>query len=142
VLYVELLGPGLFYSINYERVFGDFSGRVGLSYIAVSASSRASGDSGSASFTTVPLTVSYLGIGNKKHMFEVGAGVDIMHASAGASTLGVESNESATKVFGLLIVGYRLQPLDGGFFLHTGLAPIVGSGVFLPWPYVGLGAAF
>src|SRR5205823_14033655 len=35
-IYVEGLGAGGLYSVNYERAFGDFSPRVGFSYISVS----------------------------------------------------------------------------------------------------------
>src|SRR4051812_37775327 len=34
-VYVEGLGAGLFYSVNYERVFGDFAPRIGFSYFSV-----------------------------------------------------------------------------------------------------------
>jgi hypothetical protein len=139
-LYIEGLGPGLFYSFNYDRAFGDVAARVGISYISLSASGA--GGSAKASFLSVPLTLSYIGIGSKKHIFEIGAGATIVSVGAGASSLGVESSASTTFVFGTAIIGYRLQPPNGGFMLRTGISPIIGSGVFLPWPYIALGAAF
>ena len=142
-LSIEFLGPGLFYSLNFDHAFGDVAARVGISYLSLSASSGSS--EAHAGFLLIPLTVSYLGIGSKKHIFEVGGGVTILNVGAGASTLGVENTSSSgsqTTAFGHLILGYRLQPPDGGFFLRTGLSPLIGSGFFLPWPYVGLGATF
>ena len=39
-LYVELLGAGLFYSINYDRRIGDFALRGGLMYFSVSGAGQ------------------------------------------------------------------------------------------------------
>jgi len=140
-VYIEGLGPGLFYSLNYDRTFGDFAGRVGFSYISVGASTNSS--EGHASLTTIPLTLSYIGIGSKKNIFELGAGATIVHAGAGFSSLGADSQSSSTTfLLGDLIFGYRLQPPDGGFMLRTGLSPIYGHGIFIPWPYLALGGTF
>lgn len=149
-LYIEGLGPGLLYSLNYDRIFGDFAGRVGFSYLSLSNSSTSSdGQSGGeahATFLTVPLTITYLGLGSKKNIFEIGAGATILHAGAGASVFSTNDatsgNASATVLFGNMIFGYRLQPPQGGFVLRTGLSPIFGHGVFLPLPYLALGGTF
>ena len=151
-LYVEGLGPGLFYSIDYDRAFGDFSARVGFSYLSVSASgtstSGASGGSASASFIAIPITVSYLGIGSVRNMLELGAGATILHLGAGASAFETSSKssatESATAVLPTALAGYRFQPADGGFFFRVGLSLLfAGSSLpVLPWPYVGLGGTF
>src|SRR5205085_6470816 len=70
--YVEGGGPGLLYSLNYERlVENDWGMRVGLSYTSFSAS--AGGSSASASFATFPVTVSYLGVSSGNHALELGA---------------------------------------------------------------------
>lgn len=140
-VYIELLGASLIYSINYDRRFGDFAARAGLMYFAVGASAGADA-SASVSLLGIPLSATYVGLGSKKHSFEVGGGVTIYHASGSSNTLGVKSDGSATTALGHLILGYRLQPVDGGFFLRAGVSPVIGSGVFLPWPHVGLGATF
>jgi hypothetical protein len=142
-LYIEGLGPGIFYSMNYDRTFGDFAGRVGFSYISVSASSGTA--NAHASFMTIPLTLSYLGIGSKKHIFEIGAGATIVHVGAGGSAFAVDEKNgsaSATAVLGDLIFGYRMQPPDGGFLLRAGISPIFGGGSFIPLPYIALGGTF
>ncbi len=156
-LYLEGLGPGLFYSINYDRSFGDFAGRVGFGYVSLSATSTDDTGSGgavqqttaSAALFTIPITVSYLGIGSKKNMLELGLGATILHAGAGVSTIDAKtdstsSNASATVVLPVAIVGYRYQPPHGGFVFRGGLSPIfAGSSIpVLPWPYVALGGAF
>jgi hypothetical protein len=151
-IYAEGLGAGLFYSINYERVFGDFSGRVGFGYVSIGATATASngttGASASAAFMAIPLTVSYLGIGSKTHMFEVGAGATILNVGEGGSAFDAKSSSSSsgsqTLVLGDVITGYRLQPPDGGFFLRAGLNTILGGSELpvLPWPYLALGGTF
>jgi hypothetical protein len=139
-LYVELLGAGPFYSFNYDRAIGDIAVRAGISYIGLSARS---GDSEArASFLTIPLTLSYIGLGTKKHMFELGAGATILHVSGGTDAFFFDEEGSATGVIGHAVLGYRLQPPEGGFFLRAGLTPLFGRGIFVPWPHVGLGATF
>ncbi len=151
-LYAEGLGPGLFYSINYDRSFGDFAGRIGFGYVSVSAgASDSSGqvqETASASFIAVPITVSYLGIGSKRNMLELGAGATIWHVGAGGSTFEAKSStsasESATFALPVAIVGYRYQPPNGGFLFRAGVSPLfAGSSLpVLPWPYLALGGTF
>jgi len=150
VLYLEGLGPGLFYSINYERCFGDFSGRIGFGYVGLKASATAgsTGSSASASFLVVPIMVNYLGIGSKRNMLELGAGVSVIHMGAGASTFTSDSSSSgsasSTIVLGAVAAGYRFQPVDGGFVFRVGVAPLIGGNSLpvLPWPYLALGGTF
>lgn len=152
-LYLEGLGPGLLYSVNYDRRFGDFAGRVGFGYISVSASAGSANgttqETASASLFTIPITLSYLGIGSKQNALELGLGATILHAGAGASTINTSSSEtangSATLVLPDVIVGYRFQPPHGGFLFRAGLSPIIfpsSALPVLPWPYVALGGTF
>jgi hypothetical protein len=153
-VYLEGLGPGLLYSVNIERSFGDFAPRIGFGYVSLSVSAGGVDANGqpvtstaSASFYTIPITLSYLGIGSKKHMLELGAGATIMHAGAGVSTIDASSSQTAnggiTTVLPVAIVGYRYQPPQGGFFFKGGISPIIaGSTAVLPWPYIALGGTF
>jgi hypothetical protein len=140
-VYGEILGAGLFYSLNYDRRIGDVAIRVGGMYFSVTATNSA-GDSARATWVAVPLSVSYLGIGSERNCLEIGAGVTVNHFGGTVDNLGVKSNGSATAFFGHGIIGFRHQPLGGGFFLRAGLSPIIGSGFWLPWPHVGLGGTF
>jgi hypothetical protein len=141
-VYAEGLGPGLFYSINYDRAFSDFALRVGVGYVSLSAVGT-NGESASATFLSVPITVSYLGIGSLKHMLELGAGGSLLYFGGSVNTLGNSTSGSAVAGLGTLIVGYRFQPPDGGFLLRAGLSPLISStGGFLPWPYLALGGTF
>lgn len=142
-IFVEGLGPGLWYSFNYERIISDIGIRAGIGYLAVSSGVSSTGQSASAYFVTVPVDVNYIGIGSKKHIFEIGGGFTFLAVGAGGSGFGQDSTgSSATAVVGHLNLGYRMQPPSGGFLLRTGISPIFGRGVFLPWPYIALGAAF
>jgi hypothetical protein len=136
-LYVEALGPALFYSVNYERAIADFALRIGVGAFS----------SGDSSWLGVPVTLSYIGIGSKKHIFEAGAGVSIQYFSGGSDTLNFNAGAGSAQVLGTVILGYRLQPPKGGFMLRAGVAPLFGQGsgsgfVFIPWPYLSFGAAF
>jgi hypothetical protein len=151
-IYADLLGPGLYYSLNYDRVLtDDLSARIGFSYLSfgVSASDGA-GTTASAGFSywAVPLTVSYLGIGSENNMFEVGGGGVIMNVTGSglvdaSGEVDASGNVSSTMVGLTGLAGYRHQPADGGFVFRVGLSPVMvmGSG-FLPWGYLSLGAAF
>jgi hypothetical protein len=141
-VYLELLGAGVFYSLNYDRRIGDVAVRLGGMYVSLSAANSV-GDSVRATWIGVPISVSYLGIGSERNCLEIGAGVTINHFSGAVDNFGVKSNsDSATAFFGHGIIGFRHQPLGGGFFFRAGLSPIIGSGFWLPWPHVGLGGTF
>ena len=148
-IYAEGLGPGILYSINYDRIVGDFALRAGFSYVSLSVSSTdgmGNGASSKGTFVTVPLTATYIGIGSKKHIFEIGGGVTVVHLGAGVQTFAADDSKSASgsaNVFlGNMILGYRMQPPDGGFVLRAGLSPIFGGGVVVPLPYLALGGTF
>jgi hypothetical protein len=151
-IYVDLLGPGLFYSINYDRMLtDDLSARIGFSYLSFGASAGDGTGAGSASaefsYWAVPITVSYLGIGSDSNMLEVGGGPVIMNIKGSGV---VETDETASgaeasaTVFAMTgMVGYRHQPADGGFVFRVGASPVmVFDAGLLPWGYLSLGAAF
>jgi hypothetical protein len=146
-IYLDLGGPGLIYSLNYDRAFGDVAVRLGFSYISISATATSGTSTATASATmiTVPLTASYIGIGSKTHIFELGAGLTFMYLGAGADGLyGSDESASASAFLpvGTALVGYRLQPKDGGFMFRVGASPLFGAGGALPWGYLSLGATF
>lgn len=151
-LYVDLLGPGLFYSINYDRMLtDDLSARIGFSYLSFGASAGdgtgAASASAEFSYWAVPVTVSYLGIGSENNMLEVGGGPVIMNIT-GSGVIETDDTasgaEASATVFAMTgMVGYRHQPADGGFVFRVGASPVMAFGAgFLPWGYLSLGAAF
>jgi hypothetical protein len=130
VVYAELGGPGLL-SINYDMRFAKkvdgFGFRAGFGGWSIKESK----------LILVPLGLNYITSKNDRDYFEVGAGTTIVSNSA-------EGREGPFKSsFGFLSLGYRKQPVDGGYFFKAALVPVFGKGFF--WPYyagVGFGYAF
>jgi hypothetical protein len=156
-IYLEGLGAGLAYSLNYERMVVDDVGvRVGFSYMSFSAnaSSPNGSVSSSASFVTVPITASYIGLRSRKSALELGGGMSLNYASGNASGLGASASGSGVSPLGVAMVGYRLHPVDhAGFQFRVGLMALLGEGLgfsnpdptklgVLPWGYISFGASF
>jgi hypothetical protein len=147
--FLEGGGPGLLYSVNYERVVEkDFGLRVGFSYTSLSAS--AGGTSASASFIAIPVVASYLGLREGNHILELGAGATAVYASGSGSFGAYAGAGSGLVPLGTALIGYRRQPVNGGFQFRVGLEALVGKGLalsnpnpdsigVLPWMYMSLG---
>jgi hypothetical protein len=147
--FIEAGGPGLLYSVNYERIVeNDFGLRVGASYASLSASAGSS--SASATFATFPVIASYLGLREGNHTLELGAGGTMVYASGAASGTGIAASGSGMTALGTALIGYRRQPVNGGFQFRIGLEALVGKGLalsnpdpnsigVLPWMYMSLG---
>lgn len=141
-LYLELLGPGLLGSLDYERLFDEVAVRIGLGAIAVPE------DSGSSLHVSVPMTLSYLGTRYRQHVFEVGVGAAFIASSCNApNPCDVFWPEPVT-LAPVILAGYRYQPSDGGFAFRAGFAPTFlfdhepRSPTVLPLPYLSVGYAF
>lgn len=135
-VYMEVLGNGLTYSLNYDTRFSQslkgLGGRAGIGYVAIDGNS----------LTTIPLVVNYL-FGKDKHYFEVGAGATLLSAAASSDFGPVGSGEKGSTFIGTMSLGYRLEPLDGGFTFRAGITPIFDRTTFFPfWPQVSFGYAF
>jgi hypothetical protein len=156
-VYAEGLGAGLAYSINYERiVVRDLGVRAGFGYWGVGASATVNGQTtgASASFLTVPVTASYLGVRSGKHALELGGGATLINTSGSGSGFGMSASGSAMSALGTAMVGYRLHPVDhAGFQFRVGAMAVIGKGLglsatdpdkigVLPWLYLSLGASF
>jgi hypothetical protein len=151
-IFVEGLGAGVAYSVNYERlVLNDLGVRAGLSYMSFSASV---GDvSASSSMLLIPLTANYIGISSGSHALEIGAGPTLFYGSGSASSMGINTEGSGMSALGTLALGYRLQPTDGGFQFRAGVNGLFGPGMsfsqtdptswgIIPWGYLSLGGTF
>lgn len=146
-IYLELLGNGLLYTINYDRfITDDISLRFGFGYLGISASSE-SGESASASMMLVPITFNYFlashdngKAGSSK--FELGAGILVANLSASASgNAGTLFSASGFGIAGTATIGYRYQASDGGFIFRIGFTPLIGNG-FVPWGGLSFGYGF
>jgi hypothetical protein len=133
-VYVELLGNGLLYSINYDhRIAPKLAARVG--FMGLGGVS----DSASASVFAAPVMVSYL-FGEGNSHFEVGAGV--MLAAGAIDEVDTVEDESFSSAVGTATVGYRYQRPQGGFVFRTGLTPFFDHRGFAPSFGISFGYGF
>ncbi|WP_373494282.1 hypothetical protein [Aquiflexum sp.] len=135
-VYMEVLGNGLSYSLNYDTRFSKslkgLGGRAGIGYVGIDG----------YTLTSVPIVVNYL-FGHNKHFFEVGAGATLLAASAPSSFGPIDSKEKGSAFLGTMSFGYRLEPTNGGFLFRAGISPIFDRSSFFPfWPQVSFGYAF
>jgi hypothetical protein len=144
VIRLELLGNGLLYSVNYERIFPawNLGLRAGASLFMDKISS-ASG-AGNLVLASWPLVASYF-IGPPRHKLELGLGATILYAEAASDSSGVryEGSVSGLGVAASGVIGYRYLPAGRGFTLGAGFTPLVrATKGFLPWGGVSAGYAF
>ena len=134
IVYMELLGSGFLYSINYERVLWTkekkaVTARIGLSQ-------RGSFYSKKLNELFAPVALSFL-YGKNKSKLELGAGL-LAHSNKNGSTREEikEHGESFPlsppfEVFPIAIIGYRFQPKTKGIVFRASFTPIVDR-LFLP----------
>src|SRR5690606_13955155 len=154
-VFVELGGPSLVYSFNYDFRFaqGDLEAwgmRIGAGGFKIN----------DESLFTLPVQVTRI-LGKDKNYFEVGAGFTFINYSSTFTgyTDPYNPNTATTvtskdydfileigktpSVVGTLNIGYRRIPEDGGFTYRVNVTPLFNAKGF--WPLfggVGLGYAF
>lgn len=149
VVFAELLGNGLGYSVNYERLFDDtgFGVRAGFSYLSLGASGGTGSTSSSVrvSWISVPILANYY-VGSANHKLQLGLGVSLVYATSEGRSADVFGSVSGLVPFVTGVIGYRYLPAKGGFNFGIGFTPLFIPGgetrTFLPWGGIGLGAAF
>ena len=125
-VYIEVLGNGGFYSVNYDRLFCNYFGvRVGASYIHL-------GDAGQ--YASFPLMANFF-IGKKKHKLEMGAGFTIMNEAPPG-----DFSHPDTKYFRTATLGYRYQSKEN--FFRIGFTPLYTGYEIIPLGGVSFGFAF
>jgi hypothetical protein len=130
-LFIEFLGNGGLYSINYERnLKSNFFGRLGIGHW----SSNSFGVK--TTVTSIPILLSYI-TGNKRSHFEFGGGL-----LAGRLTdySGFADNTDSASIFDLTgFFGYRYQKSTGkGFLFRVGLTPFLSLDDKANYPEKGL----
>ena len=130
-IFGEFAGQGIILSANYDRMLFDTTPhniaiRVGIGFWA-----ELFGSGNSESGVTIPVNASYLLGGN--HKFELGLGFTV---APGITYSGL-SNWMITA-----LIGYRYQPIDGGFLIRVGVVPIFGDEEIFTSAGIGLGYAF
>jgi hypothetical protein len=139
-IFAEGLGPGIFYSINYDHRFTpNMSIRVGFTSWSLPGLFLI----GETNVTAFPITVNHL-IGKGASHLELGIGImpTIVSFSGQEIFFGTQVSGSSTVVLGTANIGYRLQPNEGGIFFRIGFTPLFTFQKFQPWGGVSLGASF
>lgn len=136
-IFVEVLGNGLLYSLNYDhKIFNHLSARLGGMYVGGLESEDVGED---ISLLFVPVMANYL-VGNGNSRLEIGAGITFGHAGGDWDGLGEVSGGGVTAFTST--IGYRLQPVDGGFLFRIGFTPTFTSGGVVPLIGLSLGGTF
>ena len=133
--YLELVGSGGLYSINYDRLFTEnFGARIGFMYFEADWLFYFL----DVDMFLIPTTLNFL-VGTGKHKFELGAGPVFVFGSA--SFFGSDP-VSGSGVAWTGTIGYRYQQNDGGFMWRVGFTPVLFSGEFYPYGGISFGFSF
>jgi hypothetical protein len=148
-IFAEVLGNGLTYSLNYERIFAPWTSgpwslgiRGGASYVAYKISDAAG--SGVLHLASFPVVVSWY-VGLPHHKLQLGLGATLLYVSAIADASGT-TYSSTSEGFGIAataVIGYRYMPEHTGFTFGVGFTPLLrATKGFLPWGGASAGIAF
>ena len=138
-IFLELGGNGFAYSLNYDhKFFNHASARIGGMFIPLQGEGTGLDDGDRVSVLLVPVMANYL-LGNGSSRLEIGGGLLFGHV--GGNLENDEFSEGGVASF-TGTVGYRLQPVNGGFLFRIGFTPIFTSEGFLPWAGLSLGGTF
>jgi hypothetical protein len=134
--FVELGGSGLFYTFNYERIFGDsdISLRVGFGYVHLDGTFL--GHTFNEEDLSVPVIASYY-IGSGSHRIQIGLGGVLLYQQADGTS---EGTTTSLNVAGVL--GYRYLPLDGGVNFGISFTPCFRPDLTVPWGGIDFGVGF
>ena len=136
IIYIELLGNGLFSSLNYEHeISRDLNYRIGLGYYFSSSASN-SGSHFDFGFFPIAMLNYFIRI-NDNNYFEIGGGTIISYSDLSSWV----SYESTIRFVPTFAIGYRYSPKDGGFFFSAAF-DMFTLGRILPWGGLGLGVRF
>ncbi|HVH41491.1 MAG TPA: hypothetical protein VM925_04080 [Labilithrix sp.] len=143
VIFAEVLGSGLLYSLNYERFVDrwNLGLRAGASFFTYDVSSY--GSTGNLTIVTFPLLASYY-LGWRSHKLQLGLGATILHTKVATDSQGTafEGERSGTGLAPSAVVGYRYVPRDGGISFGIGFTPLLRATKFLPWGGATVGYVF
>jgi len=141
-IYVEGLGQGVMWSINYEyRTIREVSLRAGFTLESVPPPIRSFSDN--STFTGFPLLVNFI-VGGKVHHLEAGIGAVVgINSTHWRSDLGSEYYSSHERVFvGTATLAYRVQSDKGGLLMRMAFTPFFTFKEFVPFVGISLGYAF
>jgi hypothetical protein len=143
VIFAEVLGSGLLYSVNYERLIDQWNIglRAGASYFTYEVSSY--GKSGNLVLVSFPIVASYY-FGWRSHHLQLGLGATILYTGVATDSEGTKFDSERSGVGWAVngVVGYRYMPRDGGISFGVGFTPLIRTSKFLPWGGANVGYAF
>jgi hypothetical protein len=155
-VFLEGLGNGVYYSLNYERIFwdGKASLRAGFGYTRLQARKEIvlfqlyGNPPPPYTFTEIAVPVvasSYLGTAS--HKLQLGAGATVFYRTGmvGATSVDAAFNSQTSQgldIAGTLVVAYRYIPYRGGPTFGAGFTPLFSRSGFLPWLSLSVGADF
>jgi hypothetical protein len=133
-VFLELGGPGLALTFNYDTRFGNRSDkwgyRIGTGYY----------NTGANSVFTIPFQINYL-YGKNTSFLELGAGTTFM-ISRGSTNGTVFEFDNITGFIGTATIGYRYQQADGGMNFRIGFVPIFCDEGIIPAGGLSVGYTF
>ncbi|MEM1417780.1 MAG: hypothetical protein AAGH15_22970 [Myxococcota bacterium] len=142
VVFVEGLGAGLFWSLNYERFLTkDLALRFGF---GVTRFTDPDFEDTQYTFLAIPVLLSFTGVdnasgGNGAHHLNLSAGFVAVYVS---ETVDDTFTADGSGGLGVLEASYRYQPRDGGFMFRSGPQLLIGAGIVQVWWSLALGGAF
>lgn len=154
-IFLEGLGNGLFYSLNYDTRFkkGSRDGwgiRAGAGVISGSLVDSADNKKGKVTFTSIPLLLTFLK-GKRRSALELGIGSTFIFTKlkgSGNDTFEGVDGEVIRKLInkGSIAItaaaGYRYTSLNNGIIFRAGITPYIFSGSFSMLFGVSLGYHF
>jgi|GEM_PF-3800694 len=155
-IYAEVLGNGLFYSLNYDTRLQKnkregWGLRAGIGIISISAKDTVNNLKGRVAITSIPLMANYI-IGKNRSGLEVGIGPTILLAKLKDLRNSAPDNVStsnlldepltANNIYLTGVIGYRYRALNNGFLFRIGLTPYVSDGAINMSGGLSLGFVF
>jgi hypothetical protein len=140
LFYIELGGPGVILSMNYDMRFKPNS-RLGLGFRAGAGFGIGEFDEETHSYYSIPVQINYIfGKETSSSSFEIGGGASFLTRKV---SLYNYDTDIRGHFIGHLSFMYRLQPIRGGVVLRVGFTPIIGtSGDLYPMGAISLGYTF
>ena len=135
-LYVEALGQGVLYSVNYDHRFADHVGfRIGATYFTWSEYGQES-----RSLTAIPILGEWF-LGSRGRYLELAAGVLIAHGRFIPRMAALHRSQNVMIVL-TGTIGLRYQAQDNGLIFRLSVVPFVARDDAFIWPGVSFGYAF
>lgn len=134
-LYLEIGGPGLAISGNYDARFkkerSGWGYRVGIGYFG----------SGGNTVFTIPFQINYL-YGEHAHKLELGAGTTFLNSTGTNVGNSKWEFDRVTGFIGTATIGYRYQPDHKGFNFRIAFVPILYDEGLIPAGGISFGYTF